>query len=362
MRSHQMPHGFYRVGRKLSLSLVSLMVCLLGLEIGARVIKGKPLFYFRNFVETRIDLMRSVFPIQYDARLGWTPKPGDYTDSNYWGKTLTIADQGIRLNGSVKAAPNRPAILVVGDSFTFGSQVGDEETWPAVLQELSGRRAINGGVFAYGLDQSVLRAEVLVELFKPELLIVAFIPDNVNRTERAVRTGTAKPYFDIVDGQLALRNIPVPRRDPRLDNIGFLRRVFGYSYFLDGLMRRLGLGERWYLGEWENVMAHDRGKEVGALLMRRLAALREKHQVSIVVLAQYTDELYAARPEPSSVVVEAALRAGLPVADQYEAICAVANDDPGRFDSFFEGHMTPEGNRFVAEELHRFLLKEGLLP
>ena len=351
-----------RLAKKLGLALAATVVCLVLLEGGARLVKGKPLFYWRNFVETRIDVIRSVYPIRYDSMLGWAPKPGDYTDSNYWGKTLTILEEGVRSNGRVSPAPSAPVILAVGDSFTFGSQVADEETWPAALQGLSGRRVINGGVFAYGLDQTVLRAEALVEIFAPDLLVVAFIPDDVHRTERSVRTGAAKPYFEIADGGLVLRNVPVPRHEPSVGAIGAVRRVFGYSYLVDGVMRRLGLDEWWYLGEWDNVREHDDGEAVAALLMERLAALGAARGIPVVVLAQYTTELYEERPRQSGVVIAAARENGLPVVDLYAATRALAEQDPERFRSLYHGHMTAKGNRFVAEALHRFLNQNGLLP
>ena len=59
-----------------------------------------------------------------------------------------------------QASPGAP-ILAVGDSFTFGDEVNDGQTWPAQLQLLTGRRVLNGGVSGYGFDQIVLRAEQL---------------------------------------------------------------------------------------------------------------------------------------------------------------------------------------------------------
>ena len=44
--------------------------------------------------------------------------------------------------------------MAVGDSFTFGDEVNDGQTWPAQLQQLTGRRVINGGVSGYGFDQT----------------------------------------------------------------------------------------------------------------------------------------------------------------------------------------------------------------
>ena len=348
--------------RKIALALASLAATLLALEAGARLWKGVPLSYRRNFVETRIDLFRSVYPMRYDPYLGWIPKPGDYSRDNYWGKSLTILDQGVRSNGRARGGTNTFTILAVGDSFTYGSQVADDETWPAELERLSGARVINGGVFAYGLDQTVLRTERLADVLRPDLIVVSFIPDNVNRAERSVRTGTAKPYFEIANGALELRNVPVPDTRAKARRLGVFRRVAGYSYLMDGLMRRLGREEWWYLGDWERRRVHRQGFQVSCLLMERLARFARERGLRVAVLAQYTEEAREWQAPESREVAARAASVGLPVLDLYEPLHSLAQRDPPRFQSFFRGHMTPAGNAFVARRLLEYLQAHRLIP
>ena len=75
------------------------------------------------------------------------------------------------------------SILAVGDSYTYGDEVLDEETWPAQLQRLTGRPVLNGGVTGYGFDQIVLRAEQLAAIHRPSIIIVSFIAHDILRTE-----------------------------------------------------------------------------------------------------------------------------------------------------------------------------------
>jgi hypothetical protein len=58
--------------------------------------------------------------IEYDNRLGWRLKPFISRESFH------------TLQGEAKAA----GVLAVGSSFTAGSGVSDEETWPAQLEQL----------------------------------------------------------------------------------------------------------------------------------------------------------------------------------------------------------------------------------
>lgn len=150
------------------LTRVSTLLMLIVLEAGVRVFTGD-YFSTRNFREQKIALFRSAYPAAFDATLGWIPKAGFNSQENIWRTQVTILPDGVRANGPSPGAEaaNRRPILAVGDSFTFGDQVSDDETWPAQLERLSGVPVINGGVFGYGIDQSYLRAQHLTERFQP---------------------------------------------------------------------------------------------------------------------------------------------------------------------------------------------------
>jgi hypothetical protein len=128
--------------------------------------------------------------------------------------SVTILQGGIRSNGHGDVRDASEPILAVGDSFTFGTQVSDRDTWPAQLEKLSGRRVINGGVFGYGIDQAFLRARRLLSRDRFSTVIFSFIPDDIRRCQMSVEFGGAKPYFDFKDGRLTLENVPVSPVSP----------------------------------------------------------------------------------------------------------------------------------------------------
>jgi len=130
----------------------------------------------------------------FDAELGWVPKQGVWRE-NGWGAVVTSIEDGIRSNGSGQLPDPTEAILAVGDSFTFGDQVSDWETWPAQLEKLSGRRVINGGVFAYGIDQAFPRARRLLNRYRVSTVIFSFISYDVGRCQMSRMLSAGKPYF-----------------------------------------------------------------------------------------------------------------------------------------------------------------------
>jgi hypothetical protein len=129
-------------------SFISLMLLFIVLEVSARVYKSE--YRFTNFLGMEKSLMqeRSFAPTQFHPELGWIPKPGSHRTNN--GKSITISGDGTRANGiknSMNLSENSELILAVGDSFTFGSDVSDDETWPSLLEN--------------GVDQSFLRMKML---------------------------------------------------------------------------------------------------------------------------------------------------------------------------------------------------------
>ena len=162
--------------RRTILVLVSVAIGLGLIELGVRASTWTWLFAWPNYVLdarrvlAQTDNGRSV----HDERLGYRPRPG------HTAPGITIDPEGLRTTGAAPAGDKAP-ILAVGDSFTFGEEVADGESWPADLQRITGRRVLNGGVSGYGFDQIVLRAEALAPVYKPGAIIVAFIADDIRR-------------------------------------------------------------------------------------------------------------------------------------------------------------------------------------
>jgi hypothetical protein len=67
------------------------------------------------------------------------------------------------------------AAVVVDDSFTFGDQVSDDETWPACLEATLHRGVDNGGVFGYVAAQALRRALLKLNEKKYEHLVLSIL-------------------------------------------------------------------------------------------------------------------------------------------------------------------------------------------
>ncbi len=72
--------------------------------------------------------------------------------------------------------PEGSVILAVGDSLTygFGTQNPDRESYPAILERLSGYRVINTGINGETSAEGLRRLSGLLQRYKPALTIICY--------------------------------------------------------------------------------------------------------------------------------------------------------------------------------------------
>lgn len=345
--------------QNIGLSILTLLLLFGIFEIGSRMSKRNFETSTINFLLQERTLFKSSYPSQYDETLGWIPKEF-YTGKGRGNKQITIKENGIRSNGKDELSITQHSILAVGDSFTFGDEVSDNETWPAILERLTKKKVINGGVFGYGLDQTYLRAEQLIDIYHPDTLIVSFIHDDIERCQLSERSSVGKPYFDINQGELVLKNTPVPQ--PNYDKVGLLRRVAGHSYFLHRFMlsRFPGL---WLEGiKWkQTTKVHSQGNIVSAMLLQKFSELAESNNIKVYILIQDT-YVSSAR---SKNIVDSTLdyftkiqTKPLNIIDLRSELDELRTNNNKEFKSLFFGkkHMTKAGNHFIAQKLKERLI------
>lgn len=333
---------------RIGLVVGSIVVTLVVLELGLRIWSVTYITQWPNFVLGARTVLTRTEHRRFldDPRLGYVPRP------NYAAPGVSFDADGLRRNGGEAPASAGPPIVAAGDSYTYGDEVTDGETWPAHLQALTGRRVLNAGVSGYGFDQTVLRAESVAAATHPAAIVVSFIADDIRRTEMRRLWGAEKPYFDLEGDGLVLRNVPVPPRpDPRT-TLNVWQRTLGYSFLVDFVLRRLDLLYDWF-GDHIRVHPAGEGARIACRLTARLEMLQKTSGAPVLVLAQYDpivwqDAKFADEQHTMTKrLLACARQRGLSVLDSYDAMAAATGKDGPR-GLYGLWHLNDQGNRLIA--------------
>lgn len=283
----------------------------------------------------------------FSPTLGWELRPNVRTER------VTSNSQGLRGSREYTAEPTDGTrrVLCVGDSFTFGAGLRDDETMPARLEvalngDGTGRwEVLNFGVEGYGTDQLWLYFAEKGLRYKPEIVVLSFFELNLERNVMSFRD-YAKPYFTLVDGRLALRNVPVPSPPEVLARKPELPRL--------RLASLVGtLAEEFRLSMSIGDLAHT---QPGAVTLAILNAMRE------AVIARGARFVLMSIPRPITrrgsdterMLAAWAARTGTPFLNLRAAYLKLPDAERARL---YRGHWTPYGAdvtaRLLADELRR---------
>ncbi|MFO1086012.1 MAG: SGNH/GDSL hydrolase family protein [Reyranellaceae bacterium] len=350
---------------RFALLLGSLLFGLTILELGARLVRGPEwLMQWPNLVTihrtgSASDVARYAV---HDNALGFAPLPDARLlnlahESDGIRRTNASHDgQGLRMApaGSPPSLPG-PTILAAGDSFTYGAEVDDADTWPVALQSILGQPVINAGVNGYGIDQIALRAEKVARTVHPGVIVVALIHDDLRRAEMSRVWGANKPYFDVAGETLTPRNIPVPPPTAAQAPLTLWQRLFGRSVLVQMTMQALGLMDDWS-HDYVRVHSAGEGERIACLLMSRLAAFGHEVDAKIVVVALYDADAWrwrwlgalAWQHRAMGATLSCATKAGIEAIDTYDPFDKTISAH-GVDVLYHRWHPNAAGNRLIAQ-------------
>jgi hypothetical protein len=356
-------------GAELRLLAASSLIALLTAELCFRAFEGVPIWQWTDFHRERAAYAGVNAYAHYDANLGWTEK-ADWKSLGDAPRVSTTRD-GIR-NSSTGATRPPPigAILAVGDSFTFGSDVADNETWPAVLERLLEAPVVNAAVEGYGLDQSVLRIEALMASLQPRAVLLGVFEQDILRATYS-RFEKPKPYFRVMGEGLERLNYPVPIDALERDDQPWWRLLAGRSYALD---RLLTVVDPFDWGGFGYQRTGEDPVSLGCLLLHRLADALRRAGTPLILVMQYAGETIGEkheRPEHVAALIADAQQLGMIVVDEFDDLSSLLREQGPealgelyfvKSDATF-GHRTPEGNervaRFMVSSVQSILASAG---
>jgi carbamoyltransferase len=292
---------------------------------------------------------------------------------------------------------SRPRILMFGDSYTAGDDVCNEDRYSDRLGQLLDVEVQNYGISGSGTDQHLLAYQKFASRVEADLIIICVQIDSFNRIQVANRpavdraTGrrllVPKPYYEIVDGELKLRNVPVPigrpqaqedtlidpgikepgwyqqarkayRRLPVLRKIRHSRPVADFGSLLLTELHRLTKNQ-----PYPDVTSPDSAgwKLMKAILERFIDSAKP---VPVLIVPVPTKEFYLRGVRPIYQKLFAAMddpANGVHVADVSTALIGLPWRTRKLLHYEVGSHFTPFAHRLVSEELERFITSRDLV-
>jgi acetyltransferase AlgX (SGNH hydrolase-like protein) len=153
--------------------------------------------------------------LRFHPTLGWEKTPG--IEVALFGPevqtTLRVNAQGLRGPERPYQKPaGRTRVLLLGDSFTEGATVDEPQTVRAVLERLLDGpscpryEVINGGTSGYSTDQEYLFFRGEGRRYAPDVVVLMFFSNDLQGNLETKK----KPWFEVDDDHLVLRNSPLP--------------------------------------------------------------------------------------------------------------------------------------------------------
>jgi len=184
----------------------------------------------------------------YHPTRGWAVMPDIKNMTPFGkGKFVNTNSKGLRGNTEYEYArtPGKQRILVLGDSFTFGTDVSDDETYSHDLESaLPNTEVLNLGVQGYGQDQMLLYLKEEGVKYHPDIVILGFAYMDTNRNLWKF-FAFAKPKFEAAPEGLKLTNVPVPTPEQILAEEPYRSKALDFAIILREKIRwKLGINER----------------------------------------------------------------------------------------------------------------------
>jgi len=285
----------------------------------------------------------------YDPTKGWRARPNVRDRVAFGDKVLNTNSRGLRgkTDYTYEKHPGQVRILVFGDSFTFGDEVSDDDTYCHYLQRmLPQAEVINMGVHGYGHDQMLIFLEEEGVKYQPDIVVLGFLPMDMLRNVLAFRD-YAKPKFVVRDGALALTGSPVPRPEDTLKQHGSRSRALDL------------VGAVWE--KFEKTSGHyetNAEKTTTAILTEMVNVTRRVGATPIFVYLPLGEEVSA----PGMTKGEAYL-SSMCAQDgnvRYFSTRLHFAEEAKRGENFKPlGHWQPVGHRIAAEAIAAYLRSEG---
>ena len=302
---------------------------------------------------------------RHDPELGWSHVPGAQGELSRqeFHHLVRINAAGWRdRERRLDKEPGVFRIVALGDSFTFGHGVADDEIFTRRLETLMpGVEVLNMALSGSSTDQQLLILKTRVRQWHPDMVLVMVCRNDFTGILSRADGPYGKPAYELTEGGgLRLVNVPVPPPSAGARLHAWLRRSSGL----------VNLAETaWETGSAPAAPAGAGARETSYALMRALLSAMHQEATSqgarfVIGLVPsnahtYFDEVPAAERRRFEVVKQLAEAERIPLIDLVPAFRRAARDPVtgARIDLHYrlDQHWNRRGHEVAATEMARRL-------
>jgi len=303
---------------------------------------------------------------KYSRQLGWQMTPlwyGEQTHLDY-KVHYQIGKDGFRYDPQQKKTADW---LVFGDSFTFGVGVKDNQTFLHQLNKTTKQTWKNLAVAGYSTDQEYLLFKSYPKNKAQNILFIIYLGNDLadNLLPSPLQANLQKPYFNLENQQLKLNNMPVPLKPKNQQKMTLNELVFIQSP--PPFYQKLALYQ-WLKGagliksdfsEKQLSQSFLQGMTLFKTLLKQIkqTANQQDLKFNMVLLsgASIVNNPYSKSAQWQQWQAQKIMAMGqqleIPILNLIP-IFQQTKQQPLYFSN--EGHLTPQGHLFVAQEIQIF--------
>lgn len=286
-------------------------------------------------------------------------------------------------------------MYVFGDSFAFGDEVSDTQTWQEQLAATQQQNILNFGISAYGPDQSLLYfKKIAPQLPKSSVVSLVVTTENINRIVNIYRkfyfsnTGMplTKPMFNLTENGVTLIENPIDSLENlhKLENKEFVKNLAKIDFWGKARNKnRISFLRPNFLNFftkdfWLNFLSVQTTSETGAPLAIDLWGDKDAEKLFQFILKEFIELAKMKNAKPMVIILpykndivgaENINQKGrlffnnfchienIDCFDGIKALTEVIKEKAIDTDSLWQkgGHLSPLGNKLIADRLNQLL-------
>ena len=364
------------------------------------------------------DLVYKFKKNSYDTSLGWVPKSNSskvefIKSAGEIKKKFKIVKYNFSEYGQRKNTykPKKKYISTFGDSFVFCKHVNDKDTWQNFLSKKTKSNVINFGVNNYGIDQSLLRYSLIKKNLNTKIVIIGFVPETITRIKSKWKQfyeygnilGFKPSYRINKNNKLIWEKNPLKNTNILLDNIklknlisklkkqdywykskfskDLIRFPYSYSFFKNlnrNLKKLINYIFFWltdnnvYQENAWNVVLEENQKVIKncynnktdtnllkKIIQKFIKDIEKEKSIPIIVIFPYKIDVLEHKKYKKNYYTDffKEFEKKVNCIDLTEIISSLRTKELNKFyhSNFFGSHFTPNGNRFCANYIYKYL-------